>query len=180
MRAPGIREQHPRLSSAGCRWKSFRQGRTADFGKPVPSCAEGAGCGGRGLAGRVCGLSPGHEQLGLAAHSLRLRGSGAGPLLLAGSRQPVPHSSLSPPPGAAVITTTQGDPGLEAALPHPRARSSEARSAGPCSPRACREAPCSFWCCDSLQGPRPDPSLCLHVVHLCASPPSHQGTSHPG
>lgn len=146
------RRQHPRLSSAGCGWRSFRQGRTADSGHPLPSSAEGAGCGGRGLAGRACGLSPGHEQVVRAAHSLCLRGSGVGPLLLTGSRQPVPRSSLSPSPGAAVTTTTQGLSGgrLLSRTLEPGAQN--CRSAGPCAPRARREAPCSFRCCRRSSG----------------------------
>ncbi|CAI9178997.1 unnamed protein product [Rangifer tarandus platyrhynchus] len=125
---------------------SGRAGRLTLESLP-PSLAEGAGCGGCGLAGRACGLS----SLATSRESWLPALCVSGAAGLGRYCWPIPASPFCIPHcvsrGCSDDDHSGGSqaggwsPGLQ-----------NRRSAGPCSPRARSGAPCSFRCCGQPSG----------------------------
>ena len=86
-------------------------------------------------------------------------------------RDPLPTLSRARAPLSSSCPVDGAEPSLLPRLP---------RWSRPAPPEPAGRLLAASSAADSLQGPRPNPHLCLHMVCLCASPPSHQGTSHPG
>ena len=91
---------------------------------------------------------------------------------IVGRLPPARSAFLSVSHEAALTVTTQGAPRQEAGLPDFRTATQQ----GPAPPEPAGRLLAPSGAADSLPGPWPNPCLCLHMVPLCASPPSHQGT----